>query len=174
MIQFEETLSPENWFRQSWEVFEASKVLYGVWPQAIQFEVRRGLSEVDSMKGPMLMFGLSAENALKDAFVYRSKPVLSRGKLDPKHLHKTAHHLADIAEKLNLDLPVVQLRLLGRLTIFVQWGKKYQSPLRKRQQKQAEGKIKLMYPSGCDLVEEPISEAICRGKAARREARLAP
>ncbi len=160
MIHFEEAISsPENWFRQSWEMFEASKALYSVLAAGDPVRSEKGnYREVGSMKGAMLMLGLSAENALKGAFVYRSKPDLSRGKLDPKHFHKTAHDLADIAEKLNLDLSVIQIRLLDRLTIFVQWASKYQAPLRKREQKRAEGKIKLMYPSDYDLVEELISD----------------
>ncbi|KKL95618.1 hypothetical protein LCGC14_1852740 [marine sediment metagenome] len=75
MIEFEEGVtSSESWFRQSWEMYEASKALYGVLAgdDPTQSE-RDNHRQVGALKGAMLLLGLSAENALKGAFVYRSK-----------------------------------------------------------------------------------------------------
>lgn len=149
MIEFEESVStPENWFRQSWQMFEASKSLYKVFSDREQIRSEKdNYRQVGAMKGAMLLLGLSAENALKGAFVYQSKPDTSKDRLNPKHFHDTAHDLTDVARRLNLELTDVQLELLARLTIFVQWASKYQAPLRKSELQQASGKIKLMYPS---------------------------
>lgn len=92
MLEFEEGISnPENWFRQSWQMFEASKSLYEVFSgrEKIRNEMGNHL-QVGAMKGAMLLLGLSAENALKGAFVYTSKPDTSRDRLNPKHFHDNA------------------------------------------------------------------------------------
>ena len=47
-------------------------------PRTAQVHYRR----VGLMKGAMLMPGLSAENALKGALVFRSKPDVSKGKMN--------------------------------------------------------------------------------------------
>jgi hypothetical protein len=160
VIEFEEGVStPESWFRQSWEMFEASKALYRVLAdrEAIRCE-QDNYRRVGAMKGAMLLLGLSAENALKGAFVYQFKPDLSKDRLNPKHFHDTAHDLTDVARKLNFGLTDAQFDLLERLTIFVQWASKYQAPLRKTEHERAIGKIKLVYPSDYALVEELISD----------------
>jgi len=160
VIEFEEGVtSSESWFRQSWEMYEASKALYGVLAgdDPTQSE-RDNHRQVGALKGAMLLLGLSAENALKGAFVYRSKPDISRDRLNPKHFHDVAHDLSDIARKLGLELSETHMALLQRLTIFVQWASKYQTALRKTDHDRAAGKIKLVYPSDFDLVEKLISD----------------
>lgn len=160
MIEFEESVStPESWFRQSWEMYEASKALYEVFSdrEPIQSE-HDNYRRVGAMKGAMLLLGLSAENALKGAYVFQSKPDLSKDRLDPKHFHKIAHDLSDVARKLDLDLTESQRDLLERLTMFVQWASKYQAPLRKSEHEKASGKMKLVYPSDYELVEDLISD----------------
>ncbi|HEY0921914.1 hypothetical protein [Rheinheimera pacifica] len=124
MIEFEEGVStPESWFRQSCEMYEASKALYEVFSghEPIRSE-EDNYRRVGAMKGAMLLLGLSAENALKGALVFQSKPDLSKDRLDPRHFHKAAHDLSDVARKLDLNLTDFQRDLLERLTIFVQWG----------------------------------------------------
>lgn len=160
MIEFEEGVSaPESWFRQSWEMYEASKTLYEVLSDCdpIQNE-KDNYRRAGAMKGSMLLLGLSAENALKGAFVYQSKPDISKDRLNPKHFHNTAHDLLDVARKLDLGLTDSQSELLERLTIFVQWASKYQAPLRKHEHERASGKMKLEYPSDYVLVEGLISD----------------
>ncbi len=66
------------------------------------------------MKGAMLLLGLAAENALKGALVHKSKPDLSRDRLDPRHFHEKAHDLNAIAKKLNLRLTDKQIELLNQ------------------------------------------------------------
>lgn len=158
MIEFEEGVStPENWFRQSWQMFEASKSLHEVFSGREQIlSEKDNYRHVGAMKGAMLLLGLSAENALKGAFVYKSKPDISRDRLNPKHFHENAHDLADVAHRLNLELTDVQVDLLERLTIFVQWASKYQAPLRKSELQRASGKIKLVYLSDYTEVENLI------------------
>ena len=158
MIEFEEGVSnPENWFRQSWQMFEASKSLYEVFSgrEKIRSEMDNH-RQIGAMKGAMLFLGLSAENALKGAFVYTSKPDTLRDRLNPKHFHDNAHDLTDVARKLDLELTDAQLDLLERLTIFVQWASKYQAPLRKSELQKATGRIKLVYPSDYTDVENLI------------------
>ncbi|MCD2449973.1 hypothetical protein GO003_006185 [Methylicorpusculum oleiharenae] len=159
MIEFEEGVStPENWFRQSWQMFEASKSLYEVFSDREQIRSEKdNYRHVGAMKGAMLLLGFSAENALKGAFVYKAKPDTSKDRLDPTQFHDTAHDLTDVARRRNLELTDVQLELLDRLTIFVQWASKYQAPLRKSELQRASGKIKLMYPSDYTNVEKLIS-----------------
>ncbi|MCH8479789.1 MAG: hypothetical protein LAT56_17890 [Wenzhouxiangella sp.] len=160
MIEFEEGVStPESWFRQSWEMFEASKALYSVVSdrEPIRSE-EDNYRRVGAMKGAMLLLGLSAENALKGALVSKSEPDLSKDRLDPRHFHNAAHDLSDVARKLDLDLTESQRDLLERLTIFVQWASKYQAPLRKSEHEKARGRMKLVYPSDYSLVEILISD----------------
>jgi len=160
VIDFEEGIfNPENWFKQSWEMFEASKILCKPLTarhpiQSEQDNYRR----VGSMKGAMLLLGLSAENALKGAFVYKSPPDLVKARLNPKHFHEVAHDLTDLAKRLELNLSKIQVSLLERLTISVQWASKYQTPLKKSEHERATGKIKLKYPSDYKLVEELIRD----------------
>lgn len=158
VIEFEEGVSnPENWFRQSWQMFEASGSLYQVFSGMEQIRSEKeNYRHAGAMKGAMLLLGLSAENALKGAFVYQSKPDTSKDKLYPKHFHKNAHDLTEIARKLNLELSHAQLDLFERLTIFVQWASKYQAPLSKSELQRANGKIKLVYPSDYASVENLI------------------
>lgn len=158
MIEFEEGAStPENWFSQSWQMFEASKSLYEVFSSNKQIRSENDNDRhVGAMKGAMLLLGLSAENALKGAFVYQSKPDTSKGRLNPNHFHEAAHDLIDVARKLKLELTDIQLDLLERLTICVQWASKYQTPLRKSDLQRAKGKIKLIYPSDYKNVENLI------------------
>ena len=104
MIEFEDGVSsPENWFRQSWQMFEASKSLYEVFSSREQIRTEKNnYRHVGAMKGAMLLLGLSAENALKGAFVYKSKPDTSKDRLFPKHFHDNPHDLIEVARKLNL------------------------------------------------------------------------
>ncbi len=158
MIEFEEGVStPENWFRQAWQMFEASKSLCEAFSgrEPIRNE-KDNYRRVGAMKGAMLLLGLAAENALKGAFVYRSKPDISKDRLHPTHFHTNAHDLTEVARKLNFELSVAQFDLLERLTIFVQWASKYQAPLRKSELQRANGKIKLVYPSDYVDVESLI------------------
>jgi hypothetical protein len=143
VIEFEEGVtSSESWFRQSWDMYEASKALYGVLSgdDSIQSE-RDNHRQVGALKGAMLLLGLSAENALKGAFVCRSKSDISGDRLNSKHFHDVAHDLSDIARKLGLELSETHMALLQRLTIFVQWASKYQTALRKTDHDRAAGKI---------------------------------
>lgn len=87
MIEFEEGVSTtENWLRQAWQLFEASKVLYqsmdGVEVPRTESETHR---EVGAMKGVMLLMGLAVENALKGAFVHEFPPDTSGGRLKSTH-----------------------------------------------------------------------------------------
>jgi hypothetical protein len=109
------------------------------------------------MKGAMLMLGLAAENALKGAFVYKSKPDLSSNKLAPKFFHKHTHDLNDVANKLNLSLTKQENALLNRLSMFVQWASKYKAPLRQTDHQNAQNNIKMQYPSDFDKVEDLIN-----------------
>jgi len=158
MINFEDGISePENWFRQAWEMYEASKTVYQALadqerPRTEQDNYRR----VGLMKGAMLMLGLSAENALKGALVFQSKPDVSKGKMSSGHFHEKPHDLIEVAEKLDLDLTGKQKDLLVRLTLFVQWASKYQVPLREYEYINAQGKLTLTYPSDYAMVEELI------------------
>lgn len=155
MIEFEEGLSsPESWFRQSWEMYEASRAIYETLAESrcIRSE-RDNYRRVGLMKGAMLLLGLSLENALKGALVHRSKPDLSNDRLRSDHFHDVPHDLFAIAQKLDLSLDDAQRELLERLTMFVQWASKYQAPLRKAEHKKAVGRIKLRYPSDYNLVE---------------------
>lgn len=159
MLEFEEGVSnPENWFRQSWQMFEASKYLYEILSDSERIRSENdNYRQVGAMKGAMLLLGLSAENALKGAFVYQSNPDISNGQLFSKHFHDTAHDLTEVARRLNLELTDVQSDLLERLTIFVRWASKYQVPLKKSELQRASGKIKLMHPSDYKNVENLIS-----------------
>jgi hypothetical protein len=159
MIDFEEGVSaPESWFRQSWEMFEASKVLYAELCKRSPIRSDKdNYRNVGSMKAAMLLLGLAAENALKGAVVYRSKPDLSNDQLKSKHFHEHAHNLIEISKKLNLNLSDAQIDLLERLTIFVQWASKYQAPLTKREHQSASGRIKLN-PSDYQQVEDLIHQ----------------
>lgn len=158
MIEFNErVLTPANWFRQSWQMFEASKSLYDVFARQEQIQTEKDNDRhVGAMKGAMLLLGLSAENALKGAFVYRSRPDISGDKLSPKHFHNNSHDLIEVAQKLSLELSDAQFDLLERLTIFVQWASKYQAPLKKSELLQAKKKLKLVYPSDYKSLEDLI------------------
>ncbi|ASU24234.1 hypothetical protein CCZ37_17405 [Vibrio qinghaiensis] len=158
MIEFKEGVStPENWFRQAWQMFEASKSLYEVFSvREMNTSEKDNYRHVGAMKGAMLLLGLAAENALKGALIYKHKPDTSNDRLYPNHFHKNAHDLTDVADKLHLELSEPQLELLGRLTIFVQWASKYHVPLKKSELERASGKIKLVYPSDYADVENLI------------------
>ncbi|MCW8355284.1 hypothetical protein N5P32_05045 [Marinomonas pontica] len=158
MIEFKDgVLTPANWFRQSWQMFEASKSLYDVFSSQEQIQTEKdNYRHVGAMKGAMLLLGLSAENALKGAYIYRSNPDISGDKLLSKHFHNKSHDLIEIAGKLSLELSDAQVDLLERLTIFVQWASKYQAPLRKSELLQASGKLKLEYPSDYKSLEDLI------------------
>ena len=101
MIEFEEAVStPENWLRQAWQLFEASKVLYqsmdGASIPKSEVETYR---EVGTIKGTMLLMGLAVENALKGALVHKLPPDTSDGRIDSSHFldNRRQHDLAAIA-----------------------------------------------------------------------------
>lgn len=145
-------------FKQSWEMFEASKANYKLFS-----EIKRVTSErenhldVGLMKSTMLLLGLSVENALKGALVYKSKPDLLNLKLNPQHFHKQAHDLNDVAKRLNLGLCDKEEMLLDRLSMFVQWASKYQAPLRQIEYEQTKNEIKLQYPSDFEIAEKLLN-----------------
>ncbi len=132
MDYFERVLNPENWFAQSWQMFEAASVL---WESLLKKEPI--LSERDtqrqsgSLKGALLLLGLAAENALKGAYVYKNAPDLSKERLSAKHFHEKAHDLNDVASRLGLSLKPEHSVLLERLSSSVQWSSKYKAPLKK-------------------------------------------
>jgi hypothetical protein len=128
----ERILKPESWFNQSWQMFEAALVL---WEHLLErnaiFSERDTHRQVGSLKGALLLLGLSAENALKGTYVYEHVPDLSRDRLNPAHFHEKAHDLNEVASKLELSLEVGQVELLARLTTSIQWSSKYRAPLKK-------------------------------------------
>lgn len=160
MIEFEEGVStPENWLRQAWQLFEASKVLYqsmdGVEVPRTESETHR---EVGAMKGVMLLMGLAVENALKGAFVHEFPPDTSGGRLKSTHFQDNGrqHDLIAIAEKMNFLISDEYQPLLERLTIFVQWASKYQAPLRNSEHVNASGKLYFRPSMDFTLVEKLI------------------
>lgn len=159
MKKFEDGIViPESWFRQSQEMYEASKSLYEISAadEPIQNE-EDNYRRVGAMKGAMLLLGLAMENALKGAFVYRNKPDISDGRLHATYFQSPPHDLLRLARNLELELSEDLMRLLGRLTIFVKWASKYQSAMNKSDQDQAKGRMKLSYPKDYELVKEMIS-----------------
>lgn len=145
MIDFEEAVSnPESWFRQSWEMFHASKALYEMFQAggAVRDE-EYNYRRVGSLKGALLLLGFSVENALKGAHVFRVKPNLSRGRMDPKDFSEHSHHLLQIANNVDLHLTDPQIDLLERLTHYIQWSSRYQAPLRKSEHENPQARIRL-------------------------------
>ncbi len=152
MLSFNETIeTPEIWFQQSWEMFEASMVTYdsflGFKSQQTDRDRQR---KVGLMKGTMLLLGLAVENALKGAVVYKAKPDIRNGKLDPKYFHKYSHDLKGVAEKLGADFSDIPRDYLDRLSIYVQWASKYKAPLRQVEFESSRGNIKMQAPSDFD------------------------
>ena len=110
MIEFEEGIStPENWLRQAWQLFAASRVLHqsmdGASSPMSEVDTYR---EVGTIKAMMLLMGLAVENALKGALIHKQPPDTSAGRLKSSHFQDKgqAHDLVAIAQK--LDLPITQ------------------------------------------------------------------
>lgn len=159
MISFNEVIeTPEIWFQQAWEMFEASSVTYDSFlsckSQKTDSDRQRKLG---LMKGVMLFLGLAVENALKGAVVYKAKPDLRNGKLSPKHFHEYAHDLKDVAGKLDVDLSDIPNDYLDRLSMFVQWASKYKAPLRLRDYDDSQGNIKMQVPTDFDSAKVLIN-----------------
>ena len=125
-------LNPESWFTQSWQMFEAASVL---WENLLRrdpvLSERDSQRQAGSLKGALLLLGLSAENALKGAYVCKNAPDLSSEKLRSRHFHDRAHDLNEVASRLELSLDEDQVGLLTRLTTSIQWSSKYRAPLKK-------------------------------------------
>lgn len=151
-------LIPEHWFSQSWEMFEASAILWSTLlerdPVVSERDNRRNIG---AMKGALLLLGLAVENALKGVYVHKEKPDISRDKLSSKHFHEQPHDLIDIANRLNLSLTTEHKNLLERLTRCVQWQSKYRAPLKKVDLDRAEGDLTLS-STDFDKVEKMIEE----------------
>ena len=132
MSEFESKISsPEAWFHQAWEMFEASKVNFEMFAaqksQATDSERQRKLG---LMKGSMLLLGLAIENALKGALVHKTPPELKNGRLSArKFFHKEAHNLIEVTAKLDLELSTREEDVLERLSTHIQWASRYKTPL---------------------------------------------
>ena len=132
MSEFESKISsPEAWFHQAWEMFEASKVNFEMFAaqksQATNSERQRKLG---LMKGSMLLLGLAIENALKGALVHKTPPKLKNGYLSAnKYFHNKAHNLLEVATKLDLELSSNEEKFLERLSTHIQWASRYKTPL---------------------------------------------
>lgn len=147
-------LNPESWFKQSWEMFEAANVLWiYLMERNPTYSERDSQRDVGSLKGALLLLGLSVENALKGAYVYLNKPDISDGRLSPRHFHDAPHDLNDIAGKLGLSLDANQCLLLTRLTMCIQWASKYKAPLKKSDLDEMKSKVMLKSSDLGDIEE---------------------
>lgn len=161
MTEFEEAIiTPENWFRQSLQMYEASKVLYESISNKNIVSESDTYRSVGSMKGAMLLLGIAAENALKGAHVQKEKPDLSKRKLPFKQFSDGTknHDLIGIATKLGHPLSDEMRELFERLTIFVTWASKYQAAIKEDEHQEATGRLRLNYPGDYRLVENLIKE----------------
>ena len=149
--------TPEAWFRKAWQMYEASIINFHAFKElgsvATERELHRKNGLMDATK---LCLALSLENAFKGALVYYSKPDLSRNKLDSRHFHKKAHDLADLAERLKLELTTEELQLLARFSNFIVWAARYNAPLTENTYIEFDGENKITFPSDFSFVESLI------------------
>ena len=159
MINFEtRIINPAYWFTQSWQLFEASKANYELFESMGRiYSEKDNHRKVGLMNSTMLLLGLATENALKGALVFKSKPELKNDKLNPKHFHEFAHELSEVVEKLDLNISTQEQELIDRLSMFVQWSAKYQTPLRKVDYEQSQGMQRLNYPRDFIMAEKLIN-----------------
>jgi hypothetical protein len=158
LISFKESIeTPEIWFHQAWEMYEASRAIYDSFLSisGVTSDKER-YRKLGLMKSAMLMLGLAAENSLKGAFVYKSKPDLSKNKLNSKFFPNFAHDLTGIADELNLNLSNEEKALLKRLSMFVIWASKYKAPMNKSDHQNSKNNIIMQYPSDFDKIESLI------------------
>jgi len=158
MESFKETVeSPEAWFRQAWQMLEASKVNFDAFNDCKVLRTDRDMHRKNGlMDAAKLCLSLALENAFKGAYVYLSKPDLSDNKLNTKHFHEKAHDLVDLADRLGLFLSDGERILLRRLTSFIVWAARYNAPLTERAFKDFDGEHKITYPHDFDYVEKLI------------------
>ena len=158
MESFKETVEvPEAWFRQAWQMFEASKVNFDAFRDCNVLKTDRDMHRKNGlMDAAKLCLSLALENAFKGAYVYLSKPDLSGNKLNTKHFHKKAHDLVDLADRLELRLLDSERIFLKRLTSFIVWAARYNAPLTENVFKDFEGEHKITYPHDFDYVEKLI------------------
>lgn len=158
MQSFEEVVgTPEAWFRKSWQMYEASIVNFQAFRDLRSVTTERELHRQNGlMQTSKLCLALSLENAFKGAFVYLSKPDLSRNKLDPKHFHKKAHDLVDLAIRLGFTLTPEETQLLARFSSFIIWAARYSAPLTENAYVQFDGENKITFPTDFDFVEKLI------------------
>ena len=160
MQTFKEVIStPEAWFRQAWQMFEASKVNFSAFKECKPVKSERELhKQVGLMDASKLCLSLSIENAFKGAYVYICIPDLKNNKLDPNHFHKKSHDLVDLAKRLNLELTTEELKLLARFSSFINWAAKYSAPLNENAYIQFEGENKITFPRDFEFAENLIDK----------------
>lgn len=158
MQSFEEVVgTPEAWFSKAWQMYEASVANFDAFRDLKIVTTERELHRQNGlMQTSKLCLALSLENALKGAFVYLSKPDLSRNKLDPKHFHEKAHDLVDLAKRLGFRLTKEETQLLSRLSSFIIWAARYSAPLSGNAYVQFDGENKITFPTDFDYVEKLI------------------
>lgn len=161
-LTFAETVStPEHWFRQAWQMLEASQVLVEqVTKSKIVNSEKDLFRKVGSLKGAMLLLALSIENALKGLHVHISEPDLSSGKLNVRQFvdNGNPHDLNAIVRKLQYPISQGEEELLSRLTVFLIWAAKYQAPLKEIEHESAAKAKRLNFPNDVALAQELIKK----------------
>lgn len=158
MQSFEEVVgTPESWFRKAWQMYEASVANFDAFRNLRIVTTERELHRKNRlMQASKLCLALSLENAFKGAFVYSEKPDLSRNRLDPKHFHKKAHDLVDLAIRLGFTLTPEETQLLSRFSSFIIWAARYSAPLTENAFLQFDGENKITFPTDFEYVEKLI------------------
>lgn len=155
--------NPEPWFRQAWQMFEASKVTFESFRNTNPPLCERGLHRKNGlMDATKLCLALALENAFKGAYVYKEKPDLSGKKLNSRHFHKEAHDLVDLAKGIGIDLTADDEVFLKRLSSFIKWAARYSAPLKEVVFNDFKGEHKLTFPHDFNYVETLIENLQCQ------------
>jgi len=160
MSTFRETVeNPEHWFRQAWEMFEASKATFDSFRAMKTTLDERSLHRKNGlMDATKLCLALALENAFKGAYVHKEKPDLAGSKLSPKHFHKEAHDLVDLAKRIGIVLKIDDEKFLKRLSSFIKWAARYSAPLTESAFEDFQGEHRLSYPHDFIFVERLINK----------------
>lgn len=151
--------NPETWFIQAWEMFEASKANFEAFRNCRQISTEKDHHRRNGlMKATKLCLSLAAENGLKGAYIYTSKPEFNSNKISSTHFHKKSHDLNDLAARLELSLNEEDHKLLKRLSSFIIWAAKYKTPLTSNQWEKFKGEDMIKYPSDFNIVEQLIEQ----------------
>jgi len=125
------TVTPEFWFTQSFQMFDASRALF----QPVSSNVSSSSMKVGAHKGSAFLLGISIENAVKGILAHRGLLIIENEKLNTRKsfLKCSPHNLYELFNLIGAEIEPSESELLKRLSIYTLWAGKYGTPLSKNE-----------------------------------------